>query len=68
MRNVMTIGVVLMALVAGVLEAAEKPHPVPKGQTVTGKCVGVHDGDSMTLLIDGNRQVKVRLDSIDPRN
>ena len=65
MKNVMTMGVVLIALAAGVLEAAEKPYPVPKGETVTGKCVGVHDGDSMTVLVDGNRQVKVRLESID---
>jgi len=41
MRAPIAAGVVLMALSAGVLEAAEKPHPVPKGQTVTGRCVGV---------------------------
>jgi endonuclease YncB( thermonuclease family) len=64
-RKILAAGVIVMLLSVGVLEAAEKPHPVPKGQTVTGRCVGVHDGDSMTVLIDGNRQVKVRLDSID---
>ena len=48
--------------------AAEKPIVIPEGQAVTAKCVGVHDGDSMTLLIDtpdGKRQSKIRLDAID---
>ena len=48
--------------------AAEKPQPIPAGETVTGRCVGVHDGDSMTILIDtpdGKRQAKIRLDGID---
>lgn len=65
MRNVLSVGVFLMALSAGFLQAAEKPFPVPKGDTVTGRCVGVHDGDSLTVLVDGDRQVKVRLDAID---
>jgi len=34
-------------------------------QTVSGTVVGVSDGDSLTLLIQGNRQIKVRLDGID---
>lgn len=34
-------------------------------QTVTGKCVGVHDGDSITVLAAGNVQLKVRLEGID---
>lgn len=42
---------------AGVLHA--------EPQTVTGKCVGVHDGDSITVLAAGNVQHKVRLDGID---
>ena len=48
--------------------AADKTVAIPEGQTVTGKCVGVHDGDSMTLLLDtpdGKRQAKIRLDGID---
>jgi endonuclease YncB( thermonuclease family) len=32
---------------------------------IVGKVVGVHDGDTLTLLVDGNREVKVRLDGID---
>lgn len=33
--------------------------------TITGKIVGVRDGDTVTLLTDGNRQVKIRLNQID---
>ena len=39
--------------------------PSSFGQTITGRVVGVSDGDSLTLLIQGNQQVKVRLDGID---
>lgn len=48
--------------------AKEQAVVIPEGDVVVGKCVGVHDGDSMTLLIatkEGSRQVKVRLDAID---
>jgi endonuclease YncB( thermonuclease family) len=34
-------------------------------ETVSGKVVGVSDGDSLTLLVQGNRQIKVRLEGID---
>jgi micrococcal nuclease len=34
-------------------------------QTVTGRVVGIHDGDSITVLASGNEQLKVRLDGID---
>jgi micrococcal nuclease len=34
-------------------------------QTITGRVVGVHDGDSITVLASGNEQLKVRLDGID---
>jgi len=33
--------------------------------TITGRVVGVHDGDSITLLTDAKQQIKVRLDGID---
>lgn len=36
-----------------------------QSETVTGRCVGVHDGDSMTVLAAGNIQLKVRLEGID---
>jgi len=29
-----------------------------------GKCIGVHDGDTITVLV-GNRQIKVRIEGID---
>jgi endonuclease YncB( thermonuclease family) len=34
-------------------------------ETITGRCVGVHDGDSITVLAPGNQQIKVRLEGID---
>ena len=46
----------------------QKPLVIPGGDTVVGRCVGVHDGNSMTLLVDtpaGPRQSKIRLDAID---
>jgi micrococcal nuclease len=60
-----TVVVLALTLPAG---AADKPVVIPEGQTITGRVVGVHDGDSMTLLIDtpaGPRQSKIRLDGID---
>lgn len=32
---------------------------------IVGKVVGVHDGDTLTLLLDGKEQVKVRLWGVD---
>ena len=34
-------------------------------EIVTGKCVGVTDGDTATVLVSGNKQVKVRFWGID---
>ena len=34
-------------------------------ETLTGRVVGVHDGDTLTQLVDGRQQVKVRLAGID---
>lgn len=34
-------------------------------QTFTGQVVSIADGDTLTVLVDGNRQVKVRLAEID---
>ncbi len=36
-----------------------------RAETVSGKVVSVADGDTVTVLTAGNRQVKVRLDGID---
>jgi endonuclease YncB( thermonuclease family) len=35
------------------------------GEMLKGRVVGVHDGDTVTLLMAGNRQIKVRLAQID---
>jgi endonuclease YncB( thermonuclease family) len=35
------------------------------GEILEGRVVGVHDGDTVTLLMAGNRQIKVRLAQID---
>jgi hypothetical protein len=54
-----------LPLLLGVMAFA---HP-SMGQTITGRVVGVSDGDSLTLLVSGNRQVKVPLEGIDaPEN
>ena len=36
-----------------------------QAETMTGKVVGVHDGDTLTLLVAGNQPAKVRLIGID---
>lgn len=46
----------LLLIVGGIAGAAE---------TLTGRVVGIADGDSLTLLVTGHRQVKVRLAGID---
>ena len=46
----------LLLAVAGLPAAAD---------TLTGRVVGLHDGDTLTLLVAGNQQVKVRLAGID---
>jgi len=38
--------------------------PLLAGETYTGKCLGVHDGDTISLMKAG-RAVKVRLEGID---
>jgi endonuclease YncB( thermonuclease family) len=38
---------------------------VNAAEILEGKVVGVHDGDTVTLLIAGNQQVKIRLAQID---
>lgn len=60
-----------------VVEVARQPAPLPQTPAVEQprvaradnrqviKVVGVHDGDTITVLADGNQQIKVRLDAID---
>ncbi|MFY7953916.1 MAG: thermonuclease family protein [Armatimonadaceae bacterium] len=38
---------------------------IARAQVFSGRVVGVSDGDTITVLASGNRQVKVRLDGID---
>ncbi|MDG4550760.1 MAG: thermonuclease family protein [Candidatus Contendobacter sp.] len=49
-------GLLLALAVAGVSIAAE---------TLMGRVVAVADGDTLTVLVEGNRQVKIRLAGID---
>jgi endonuclease YncB( thermonuclease family) len=58
MSNKATIRVLLI-LFALVLPASAQQ------QTITGKVVGVTDGDTITVLDDQKRQHKIRLDGID---
>jgi endonuclease YncB( thermonuclease family) len=64
----MRILAIAVAFTAISATAAEKHVVIPEGQSVVGRCIGVHDGDSITLLLDtpsGKRQSKIRLDAID---
>jgi endonuclease YncB( thermonuclease family) len=58
MSNKATIRASLI-LFALILRASAQP------QTITGKVVGVSDGDTITVLDAGQRQHKIRLDGID---
>ena len=40
-------------------------HDARAQSEITGRVVGVHDGDSITVLAAGNEQLKVRLEGID---
>ena len=55
-KNIGFIAFCLLIAVANVATAAAD---------LTGKVVGVHDGDTLTLLVAGNQQRKVRLGEID---
>ena len=60
--------IVLFAILAVAATPADKTIAIPAGETVTGRCVGVHDGDSLTIILntpEGTRQAKIRLDGID---
>jgi len=54
------------ALIASIafIVCAALLHAEPQPE-ITGKVVGVHDGDSITVLAAGNVQLKVRLEGID---
>lgn len=46
-------------------ELATAAHVAPTAKTITGKVVHVADGDTITVLVAGNRQVKVPLHGMD---
>jgi micrococcal nuclease len=49
------------ALAAGLLSFAS----LALGREIVGRVVGVRDGDSITVLTDDSRELKVRLEGID---
>lgn len=51
--------------VAPARPAGERPSSALPDNKLTVKVVGVHDGDTITVLTDGREQIKVRLDAID---
>lgn len=38
---------------------------VAYAETINGKVISISDGDTLTILLDGNRQIKIRLAAID---
>ena len=48
--------IILLLLFSGNVYSAER---------IEGRVVGVHDGDTLTLLVTGNQQIKIRLAQID---
>ena len=55
------LGMVLAALVALLLAGTA----LGQEAAIRGKCVGVHDGDSCTLLVSGGTQIKIRVAFLD---
>lgn len=51
--------------ILGLFVALLAVSAVAEDRWIAGRVVGVHDGDSLTLLVEGNQQLKVRLESID---
>lgn len=58
-RALIALSLVLLTLLLSVIGTAAT------ADTLAGKVVGVHDGDTLTLLDDSNRQIKIRLAEID---
>lgn len=69
MKNNFTImlqrGAAMLLMILMVIATAGAAVPGKKGEVLTGKVVKVADGDTFTLLVKGNRQVRVRLYGID---
>lgn len=58
-RTVTALSLVLLTLLLPTIGSAAA------AETIIGKVVGVHDGDTLTLLDDSKTQIKVRLAEID---
>lgn len=58
-RTLTALSLVLLTLLLPVIGTAAT------AETIIGKVVGVHDGDTLTLLDDAETQIKVRLAEID---
>jgi endonuclease YncB( thermonuclease family) len=58
-RYLTVIALSLLTLLLPAIGTAATP------QTIIGKVVGVHDGDTLTLLDDSKTQIKIRLAEID---
>jgi endonuclease YncB( thermonuclease family) len=56
---------VLIALSSPTPTLISDYEPTWQPVTITGKVVGVSDGDTITILDSGNRQHKIRLEGID---
>ncbi|MDC8447487.1 MAG: thermonuclease family protein [Nitrospira sp.] len=59
LRTLTALSLVLLTLLLPVIGTAAT------AETIIGKVVGVHDGDTLTLLDDAETQIKVRLAEID---
>jgi hypothetical protein len=62
MRHIPASSPTLSALFAIILAAGALAKPA---ETIVGRVVGVHDGDTITLLTPDRTQVKIRLNGID---
>ena len=58
-RTLAVLSILLLTLLLPVMGTAATP------ETIIGKVVGIHDGDTLTLLDDSKRQIKIRLAEID---
>lgn len=52
----------ILLIAAGICLAASA---VARETIVIGRVVGVHDGDTITVLVDGKESLKIRLNGID---
>lgn len=63
--NVYAVTRIAAHLIFWVLLAASSLSPAASGEVITGRVVGIADGDTVTILDADKRQHKIRLDGID---